>query len=347
MGMCETDQNRLTASSVLGTRAARLHMLRRGMIMTLIATLTCAFLGQLVRDRARIFFIPFYLPLLPLGLFTIAVDLLLRGRGFLRPRFGLACIGLGTTILGASQMVAFGTGRAPTPTTGSIRLLHWNVFWGGGMHAAPANWESLIATMQSQHPDVIVLSEAPPDAWREQMLTTLGSDWNAVHCVNPPGQAYWYNQVVAARWPVRLEYEGPIFNGRLMDITIDAPQRPLRLLIVDGQSNPFEVSRVQMLADVYAHCKQLESAGIRVDALVGDFNTSPRSVAFDEMATLTGGYRLASPSSRGWRGTWPALLPLFEIDHIWIHRANALHDAGMFTNLNSDHRGQVVTFSRP
>lgn len=321
--------------------------IQRGLTLTLTATLLAGLLGQVVRDRWLVLFVPFYLPLLPLGFLTVLVDLFFRGRCFSRPRFGLALLGVSAALVGTWPLIGLGQGRAPISNDSVVRLLLWNVYWGGGPNRNEQTWACQVATMQQYRPDVIVLSEAPGTAWRQQMLAVLGSDWNAVHCEHQPGEAYWYNEIVAARWPVRLEYEGPIFNGRLMDVTIAVPDRPLRLLIVDGQSNPFQVSRVPMLADVSRYCQELARAGVRVDGLVGDFNTSPRSIAFDELATLAGGYRLTAPAARGWRGTWPALAPFFDIDHIWLHRAHAIHDAELFTNLTSDHRGQVVTFSRP
>src|SRR5262249_61729444 len=89
------------------------------------------------------------------------------------------------------------------------------------------------------------------------------------------------------------------------------------------------------------------AGGKPIDLLAGAFNTPGRSVGFDAFAEVAGGYRLASQAQRGWRGTFPAELPLLDIDHVWVRRGLPICDAELFTNRATDHRSQGVRFALP
>ena len=94
-----------------------------------------------------------------------------------------------------------------------------------------------------------------------------------------------------------------------------------------------------------AACRRAREAGEPIDALAGDFNSVARSLGFD--AIEAEGYALASRSSRGWRGTFPSGLPAYDIDHVWARRELPGLRSELFTELASDHRGQVARFGWP
>jgi endonuclease/exonuclease/phosphatase (EEP) superfamily protein YafD len=87
-------------------------------------------------------------------------------------------------------------------------------------------------------------------------------------------------------------------------------------------------------------CRGARAAGRPYDLVLGDFNTPARSLGFDELEAL--GYRLAGRSARGWRGTFPAWMPVYDIDHVWLGAGNRPADATFFNGPSTDHRGQVV-----
>jgi endonuclease/exonuclease/phosphatase (EEP) superfamily protein YafD len=76
--------------------------------------------------------------------------------------------------------------------------------------------------------------------------------------------------------------------------------------------------------------------------VVGDFNSLSRSVGFDDLREL--GFVLASSRARGWRGTYPSALPLYDIDHVWAAREAGLTPTTcrMFSSPSTNHRGQTV-----
>ena len=72
-----------------------------------------------------------------------------------------------------------------------------------------------------------------------------------------------------------------------------------------------------------------------------------RGVGFDPFPELSGGYRLASRSAVGWRGTFPSECPLLDIDHVWLGRGLPIRDCELFGHAACDHRGQSVSFYLP
>jgi len=298
-------------------------------------------IGQVVRDPSPGWALLFYLPLLPIGAAAILLDLVCRGRCLSRPRFGLALLG-GVAVAGAVASLT-GLGRdTETRAEAPVGLLHWNVHWGGGNRRSDATWAALRSDIQARAPDVIVLSEAPDEQthWVPQLLRP---GWEAVQCEHEAGSPEWYRLVVCAPGPVRKEWDRAVTHGHVMAVVVRLRERPLRILVVDGRSDP-RLSRVALLADVAGLCREGQQKGEPIDILAGDFNTPARSRGFD---LLEESYRVASRSAVGWRATFPAFCPLYDIDHVWLHRRLAVHSCELFTSTASDHRGQFVRFYLP
>jgi hypothetical protein len=124
-----------------------------------------------------------------------------------------------------------------------------------------------------------------------------------------------------------------------MSVIAEVRGRPVRLLVVDGQSNPF-YSRLPFLRAIAEACQRAADTGHPYDAVVGDFNTPSRSIGFDALAAQ--GYTLASRSARGWRGTFPSLMPVYDIDHVWLAPKIHVRSCTLFNGPSTDHRGQFV-----
>jgi endonuclease/exonuclease/phosphatase (EEP) superfamily protein YafD len=301
-------------------------------------------IGQAIRDRNVLLALMMYIPLLPVGLWAIALDLACRGRCVPRLRFGLSVVGLAAALWAISLMRGTRPPDVALPNSTEITLLHWNVMWGGN---DPAKWRETAQQIVHRNPDLVVLSEAPADDMVVDALEQAGPGWRAVYITNPPGSGYWYNPFVCSRGPLKLERRVPITNGAAMSVLAEVRGRSLRLLVVDGRSNPF-LHRTPMLHDIAAACHEAARRGEPVDVIVGDFNSMGRSVGFDAVAAAGGtGYRRAADYCGGWRATWPAPLPLYDIDHVWVRNGPSVLSCELFSSRRTDHRGQFVRLALP
>jgi endonuclease/exonuclease/phosphatase family metal-dependent hydrolase len=206
----------------------------------------------------------------------------------------------------------------------------------------------MAARILAREPDVIVLSETPPDPLLFATLRRPGNGWNAVQFHPGPGTRYWYSLLVCSRSPVSLDREVPVRNGSAMAVTVTVRGRPLRLLVVDGMST-IALLRTPFLHDIAAACDAAARDGRPYDVVVGDFNSVGHSIGFDAVRSAAGGYRRASDYCGGWRATWPAPLPVFDIDHVLAHSGVTVGGCEIFSinPLDTDHRGQFVTLGLP
>jgi endonuclease/exonuclease/phosphatase family metal-dependent hydrolase len=312
-----------------------------------VTVIALGLVGQIVRDRSLVLALMMYIPLVPVGLGTIVLDLLRRGHS-LRPRFLLLGAGVVALVTGAVPMLGSRQPQPAPPRSETITLLHWNMM-SGGRFAAQPRWERAAEQILSRRPDVIVLSEAPPDGWLFHSLHRIQRyGWRTVHISSEPGRRYWYKPLVASLWPMEFSGQVPVRNGVAMSVTVTVRGRPLRLLVVDGMSD-IPLLRTPFLDDIAAACDRAAADGTRYDVVVGDFNSLGRSVGFDAVRSAAGGYRRASDYSGGWRATWPYPLPVFDIDHVLVHGPVVITGCDIFSSrtLDTDHRGQFVTLALP
>ena len=331
-----------TVTPRAGARARVLRGVRLVLTIGAVLVLVPGVIGHTVRDRSVPLALLSYIPLVPVGLAAAVLDLAFLGRCLPRPRFTLTLAGLAAAAWSAALLT--GTGPAAEPPSGrpEARLLHWNVHWGGGKHRSAATWAALKADIRARSPDVVVLSEAPPDGWLAELAESEG--WSFVGCGHAPGDTYWYRLYVFARGPVRMEWDRPVPNGHIMSVVVTLQGRPVRVLVADGESDP-RLSRVALLDAVTETCREGRRKGEPIDIVAGDFNTPGRSTGFDGLSA--DGYRLASRSARGWRGTFPASCPLYDIDHVWLADGFRPRGCELFGSPASDHRGQLVVFELP
>src|SRR5688500_7372731 len=302
--------------------------------------------GQVVRDRNVATAMLMYIPAAPLGAFLIVSDLLRRGRT-MRPRFMLTVLGLAGLVVGAAPML--GT-RSPEPApagSDSITLLHWNM-QSGGRWAAQPRWQRAADQILARKPDLIVLSEAPPDGWLFDSLRKVGGGYRTVHVSNEQHSRYWYKPLVCSKWPMEMEGQVPVRNGVAMSVAVRVRGRPLRLLVVDGVRQ-ISTLRTPFLQDIAQTCDDAAKAGRPYDVVVGDFNAPGRSIGFDALRSAAGGFKRASDYSGGWRGTWPVPMPVYDIDHVLVTSPEAVTGCDLFSSrtLDTDHRGQLVTIAFP
>lgn len=321
-----------------------------GRLLT-IATILCILLalsGQIIRDHNVELGLLMYIPLIPLGIWTVFLDLLQKGRGLFFFRFSLTLIGLGIITWGYLSMM----GRADvqaianTYSTNLIKVLHWNVSWGG---RGTNGWNRIRQEIKQQNPDIAIISELPSKSLFNQLLEDMG--WNARKFYNYENKKH-NPLAVCSSWPVRVERYVRVYRTFAVIMVVTVRGQDLRILAIDGSVNISKRHRLllprwrmPMLNDIVKTLKANKEQPI--DIIAGDFNALSLSKGFDEFATAGGGYNLASKFSQDWRGTWKSSLPLYDIDHVWVHKRFQGLRAKLFTNSSSDHRGQMVVFQLP
>jgi endonuclease/exonuclease/phosphatase family metal-dependent hydrolase len=301
-------------------------------------------IGQVLRDRSIATALLMYIPLLPVGAVAVVLDLACKGRSLPRIRFGLSVAGLAAMAWSAHELTGSASSSEPARGDREVSVLHWNVQWGGGLFRGPATWAAQRAAMVQKKPDIVVLSEAPPRDWLDRLVSDLGPGASYVGIQHDPRNPYWFHLAACSRWPIRLEGHLRFPGGSGMSIVAEVPGRPLRLLAVDGVSSPFR-SRLPFLRAIADAGRAADASGKPYDLILGDFNTPSRSLGFGELEALD--YRLTGRSSPGWRGTFPAWLPVYDIDHVWLARDLGLASCTYFNGPHSDHRGQVVRILLP
>ena len=348
---------------------AVLRRLPRPFAYGLLALLTMGVVGRIVRDRSAAAALLLYLPLIPIGLVAAAYDFARRGRALPRGRFVLAAVGLLGAAVDVGHMVGWrrppaadlsargGGPVSPTARGREVTLVHWNVQWGGSRRGTDRPWQSVTAALAARRPDVVVLSEAPPEQWVREWVAGM-EGWSVAFHDGSTGAKYRSQLAVVARWPTRNERDVRLPNGSGVIVRVDVPPepggavaprgRPLRVFVVDGRSG-LGIHRTPLLREVARVCDAAAAAGEPVDVIAGDFNAVSRSTGFDALRHARvadgdgGGYALASEFSGGWRGTFPAPLPLYDIDHVWVRREVDVDGCDLFSCLTAtDHRGQAV-----
>lgn len=316
-------------------RGPLLRLCTAGAIVVLLASVA----GFLLRDRVPTLAVLTYLPLTFFSVACLGYDLVRRGESLRPVRFGLAGVALPLAIWSWSDMIGWRTPPAAETPGATVRLMHWNVRWGGGLTSPERYWRGIRNDILIERPDILVLSEAPRPERLDSLQARLGPGWHSTMLEDPGDQAYWYRLYVASRYPIEREWVRPLHEGVAMALEIDAPGRPMRMLVVDGLSAPWR-DRPRMLREVAGLMRDAERDGEAFDVVVGDFNAPSRSVGFDAFDGM--GYFLASRYSGSWRANFHALMPVYDLDHIWLHPAAPPRDVRFVFNRRADHRGQVV-----
>lgn len=318
--------------------------------LTLLAILL-GLVGQIVRDPSVEWALLMYIPLVPLGIWALIWDLFLKGQSLPRLRFGLLIIGLLAVIWGCTAMIGTGAMNTPVASKRQLTILHWNVRWGG---KGKNGWASICHDIIRQRPDITIISETPSKKRLNQLIEQLGNPWTMVMYE----ETRWNPLAVASLWPLSIERIVKIRNGVAMVVVVMVEEQPLRILAIDGKrnmSNQLVVMskrvlprwREPMLKSTARFLEHSAQQGKTIDLIAGDFNALGASLGFKPFTFIGGGYYLASQFSFGWRGTWMSYFPLYDIDHVWVHkRFKGLHTE-LITNWATDHRGQRVQFQSP
>jgi endonuclease/exonuclease/phosphatase (EEP) superfamily protein YafD len=315
-------------------------------IPSIIALNVLALVGFVARDRWRLLALLLYLPLVPIGLFAVVLGMAIRRSISRRARGFLLALGLLSASVGCYWMIGWRPRARAKPEDWRLRLVHWNVWWGGMAIERRAPWNSIGKEILDNKPDLFVLSEAPFSQDLYRKLNEMPGRHFGLSVLNLGQGKHFFHIFVGSKWPLRLERMVSIEGGGAGLVRLAHPARPIRILVVDGTSTITGL-RMPMLSDLATTCAQAAQDGLPIDLVVGDFNAVSRSVGFDRLEKSGGGYQLASRFCRGWRGTWPSFVPLLDIDHVWARTGWLIASCRFFTNFASDHRGQLVELVLP
>lgn len=314
-----------------------------------ILLILLAIIGQLVRDITVELALLMYIPLLPLGLWAILWDWQWLSCRPSRFRYHLTLLGLGLILWGSLTMMGMGGAETDSDSGTQVTILHWNVYWGG----KKGSWKNSISQEIIRHqPDITILNETPSKSKLQYLLKQMG------------GTAIMYEEsrsnrlAICSSWPLQFERYVKIINASAMTVIATVHGQPLRVLAIDAERNMSEKLvvlsrpllprwRTPMLSSIVATINAYHAQGKPIDIIAGDFNAISLSRGFDEFASVGGGYHLASKFSFDWRGTWKSYLPLYDLDHVWVHKRFQGLKAELFTNRSSDHRGQWLQFQLP
>jgi endonuclease/exonuclease/phosphatase (EEP) superfamily protein YafD len=183
-----------------------------------------------------------------------------------------------------------------------LRVVTWNL---GG---APGGWRSIrqnvADVLANLDANIILLSEAHSARnakfWRARLPG---------YSVAVPGAMGLVILSKASLGDVHVHELGR--RAYLVTASAELHGRPLEIFMVDFPSSP-RATRQQFIQNPKLLHPPAAGTG-RI--LMGDFNTPRDSTWF---AAYQGIYSNAfDQSGAGWRKTWPAVLPVLDIDHIW------------------------------
>src|SRR5688572_21026162 len=216
------DAMETTNPQTVKPRPSLLRRLLRLLAAASIAVFALALLGYVVRDRTWWLALLMYLPMVIIAPVTFVVLLVAlerrRAAWQLIVMFVATCAGL-VALRGMAQ------GGSVGGNAGATRILHWNVQWGRDA----AGGQQTSRRIRAARPDIVVLSEAPPNEKLEALRTELGESWTSRVVRNERGARYWYAIAVMSRWPMSDAAAIPLPNGAGYAVTIELPGDSLRV----------------------------------------------------------------------------------------------------------------------
>lgn len=280
-------------------------------------------LGEILKDRFLPLNFLFYLPPLGAGLVGL-VWAVWNPLGFRKSVRGgilaISLLALLRAILFDFQYNAPTQSRAPD----SVRLVHWNASRG---RIGP---DRLAAALLHRDPDIVLLSEAPPDL----ELTEI------VPRIFPTGS--WYRtdgMTLMSRFPITPIERLELPDGRAWVARIRLPDGEVDLLAVDLRANVFVARKPDLLALADWIEGRRESRPLLA---AGDFNTPPDSLHFRRFRERL--VHAHEAAGGGWPYSWTVPFPMIQIDHVWCSPGITPRGHRYRFAFGSDHLMQVFDF---
>ncbi len=209
-------------------------------------------------------------------------------------------------------------------------ILYWNV----AKHKSN-NWPILADVLKNRSIDIIILLEAKELSQKQSanLKTTL-----------PNYQTLYLrgNMFIAVKGQIEhVEYIGENTMNLKNDFRINLVEYKInttkfRLAAIDIFARP-EVRRKSAMNNIIEY-----SIKNKVDLIIGDFNTPYESVYFDRYKNDYNSFR---DYQKGFTFTWPSILPLLEIDQVWLQKKHQPIQMKKYFYDNSDHAMLIVSFT--
>jgi len=205
----------------------------------------------------------------------------------------------------------------------AIKVMLWNA-------GRPNNLPNILAQFVSvEDPDIIALVEA--DDIHESDITSEALKDYQIGIIGG-GLVMLVRGTIADQRLIRF---GP--RSKIGICVIGMDSQSFLVMLVDIDSNLL-LSRKEVMQKI-VEAKEQTNASI----ILGDFNTPPDSVWFRDLRKEYSQSFEAAGS--GMHATWPSYVPLWAIDHIWVHRSINLLSSKIMTTYKSDHRYVVAEIS--
>ena len=226
-------------------------------------------------------------------------------------------------------------GKPPPPTGKPMRAMLMN------LNAANGKVQSVLKSIRTADPDVLLLEEVTPD-WAFELSVLAG---NFPYRVSEPQEGCFGIMLLAKH---------PMERGRIVEIgDAGVPSIIADLHLPHGTVSIVGTHPVPPIGAAYARNRNLQLAALPAVTkaqqhpvlLMGDLNTTPWSPHFAKLIQESGLHN--SMKGFGFQPTWPANLPFMRIplDHVLYSDGIVVHNRMVGGNVGSDHFPVVVDFS--
>jgi len=271
-----------------------------------------------LKDRVAVLAVVFYglPPLVAAVLFAVSLALGVRRP---RKRWKISLPGvLMLVALGAWLQSDFVWAGSRPRSDDSLRVVLWN------LSRPSATETSFVPVLQETEAQIILLVESGGDTVARQHF--WDSHFGDYHVSLLAGE-----MTLLSRFPIRSTRSTTVDGvTTVVECDLVLPGGMLSVVGVDVAS---------------AHCSRRRYSFERINAIVrskhgpvlvlGDFNTPHTSILFND---LRRSFRHAfEASGRGFVTTWPSLLPVLAIDHIWLSEGLVPVRTVLRRTLHSDH----------
>lgn len=135
-----------------------------------------------------------YLPIVHVAAFALVPQVLSRA--------SLRAIGFTAVVLTLGSIQMLGLKSTVPATQPTIKIVQWNVLWGG-VHRS-WTWPAIISILRDASADILLLTEPPPGELLEQMRTSLGESWKIAQ-VKHTHERHATDLVIASRYSITIE----------------------------------------------------------------------------------------------------------------------------------------------
>jgi endonuclease/exonuclease/phosphatase family metal-dependent hydrolase len=278
-----------------------------------------------VKDRIHGLAVLFYaMPPLVIVVATLLSVGLLSRRSSLR--WVLVSVAAATLALVAWIRTDYTYAHRPA-SAGDLRVVLWNL-------GDPRNPSPIVDILQAADGQVVLLLES---GWSDRTRRLFWKSHLSNYTVRflPGGAALLSVYPVSKISTHRMGRRTYIHTCEL-----STPSGPVWLVAADLESNLLS-NRGPLIARVYELATSLRFPTI----VLGDFNTPHTSVFFEG---FRGSFRHAFASSGdGLIPTWPALLPVLGLDHVWLSPGIAAGHTRTLRTFHSDHAAVIADMTLP